>query len=451
MNPMFADAIDLPFVFLYGMGVLVPLMLFQVGVEAWILSYIWRGTFRDMTRFTFRANCWSLAAGIPTKLLNALLYGMLLPPEIPEFFARYPYVVGLGTFLYFLVTVLVERAYAIRWLHVELPPPTLWRGILVANLATYAVLAPLHYYATRPINDVREFARDAHWTKHAETQIAFTDAQTGHLKIKCLGELAAQTIVPTSVKDYLISSNAAVCLFRGEGGTLVLYQRNAGRSNLVWQTDERFSMNQVAFSPSAERVAFVSEKGSYLEVMDLPTGKRVRQQLRLETSDPVVAWSPEEEKLFISLGKENQFIVTLTPDMALKLEAFSSTSEQLLLVCFGRVGPSRWFSGDNWGQSYSSDVCGDLRAWALPGLGSSLRVQRNGAPRKAGFAMAVNPGLLHLSAIQFREVSFLEGCQEVVFEAGESVYLIDLEQKRLGTVANGERFILLTSRYRKHL
>ena len=199
MNPMFADAINFPLVFMYGMAVLVPLMLFEVGVEAWILRCLWRVPFCEMVRFTFRANCWSLVAGIPTKILNAGLYGTLLPRDIPEYFARYPFVVGVGTLIYFVVTVLVEFACAWRWRRVNealLTQRTLWFGILLANLATYAVLAPLHYYATRPMNDVREFTQDVRWSSHPDTRVVFADSIDGHLMIMRLGGSVVETIVP---------------------------------------------------------------------------------------------------------------------------------------------------------------------------------------------------------------------------------------------------------------
>jgi len=454
MKPMFADAIDFPLVFMYGMAVLVPLMLFQVGVEGLILRYIWRVSFHEMARFAFRANCWSLAAGIPTKILNAVVYGMLLPRDIPEFFARYPFAVGIGTLIYFIVTVLVEFRCATRWQRAnEIPftSRTLWKGILLANFTTYAVLAPLHYYATRPMNDVREFTQDARWSEHPDTKVVFTDSETGHLKITRVGRSTVETIVPVSVKDYLISSNATFCLFRTEGGELVLFQRGSGRSNLVWQTDERFSMNQVAFSPSAERVAFASEKENAIEVVDVQTAKRTRQQFQEGARDFNVAWSTEEARFYISHDGGSRFVANISPELSLTLNSLSGTNEPPLLACYGRVGSGRWFGGGDWGQTYTSDTCADLRAWAVPGLGSSLRIYRDGGTRERVFTMAVNPGLLHLSVIHFGDVAFFEGCKECMFAAGENVYLIDLERKRLGTVANGERFILLTPRYRKHL
>jgi hypothetical protein len=97
------------------------------------------------------------------------------------------------------------------------------------------------------------------------------------------------------------------------------------------------------------------------------------------------------------------------------------------------------------------DKCADLRAWAERGLGSSLRIYRDGDTEKPQFTIAVNPGLLHLASIGFGDVAFLEGCKECIFEAGEHVYLVDLERKKLGTVARGHGFIVFTPRYQKHL
>ena len=97
IQSILANAIDFGMVFANGVKVLVPLVLFQVGVEALVLRRIWRGSFEEMARFTFRANCWSLAAGIPTKILNAIFYDSWLPRDLPGYFARYPFAVGAGT------------------------------------------------------------------------------------------------------------------------------------------------------------------------------------------------------------------------------------------------------------------------------------------------------------------------------------------------------------------
>src|SRR5881397_1317815 len=103
--PLFADAIDFPIVIGYGIAILIPVFAFQFLVEGVILAKRWRVPFGTLANLVFRANAFSLLAGIPTKILNTVMYGVLLPwNNIPTFFARYPWAVALGTLFYFGVT-----------------------------------------------------------------------------------------------------------------------------------------------------------------------------------------------------------------------------------------------------------------------------------------------------------------------------------------------------------
>ena len=232
LKPFLADAIDFPLVALFGIAVLVPLMLFQVAVEGGILSHIWQIPFRQLIRPVFLANCWSLLAGIPIKILNAIIYSYLLPPDFAVYFARYPFVVSLGALNFFTITIFVEAFYLSRWLSRESNLQTrskIWVGVLVANIATYAVLAPLHYWATRPIQDVKEFTNDTGWAEQPATRIIYIDSETGHLKSCYSDGTKSTTLVPAEVKDYLVTSNLDLVLFHDQKGTRRLYRIGAGK------------------------------------------------------------------------------------------------------------------------------------------------------------------------------------------------------------------------------
>src|SRR5579871_2900177 len=141
MTPFFADGIDFPILLFWGAVVLVPLLAFEVFVEAYVLKKVWGLPWQDLCGLTFGANCFSLLAGIPTKILNSYLSWLLLPDDLPGFFARYPLVAALGSLNYFVITVLIEGGYAFGWLKREgltLSSKHVWRGMLLANLATYA-------------------------------------------------------------------------------------------------------------------------------------------------------------------------------------------------------------------------------------------------------------------------------------------------------------------------
>lgn len=473
IHPLLADGIDLPLFLGFGLAILVPLMLFEVGIEALVLSKVWRISYGELCRYALFANCWSLVAGIPTKILNGILYGtVLLPQDMPGFFAGYPFAVTIGTLIYFLVTVLVEGWYAFRWLRknqFELARREIWRGVILANLASYAVVAPLHYYLTKPTNDIKEFTRDARWSSHPATKIIFTDPANGWLKAVNIDGSAAETIMPVASKDYLVSADFNICVFRGQDGNLYLYRRDRGQTNLIWKTGKHFRMDQVAFSPSAERVAIVAGDGESIEVVDVKNGQRIHQPFVNSDSpayDLSLAWSKDEAKFYVTSGKEHSVATigtklllmtealnnTNTSEWYLAIEPINDTNGLSILTCYGRIGSHGWWSsGDDWGALFHDDECDGLNARSEPGLGSHLSIYRKDHNRSRVLTVAVNPGLLHLGSFDFEDVAFLEGGGECLFEASGYIYVVDINRKRIGTVTKGERFILLTPRYQKHL
>jgi hypothetical protein len=473
IHPLLADAIDIPLVLGLGLAVLVPLMLFEIGIEALILSKVWRLPYGNLCRYSFFANCWSLVAGIPTKILNAFLYGaILLPQDMPGFFARYPFAVTIGSLIFFLVTILVEGAYAFRWLRLNefaLVRREIWRGVILANIASYAVVAPLHYYFTKPTNEIREFTTDARWSSHPATKIIFIDAVNGHLKAVNIDGSAAETIMPVAARDYLVSADLNLCLFRGKDGNLYLYRKDRRQTNLIWKTNAHFRMDQMAFSPSAERVAIVTENGKNIEVVEVKTGRRIHGPFLGADSpsyDISLAWSREETKFYVTSGKKH-FVATIgtrlhlmtetlnntnTPEWNLAIETINDTNDLDILTCYGRIcNEGGWGGGDDWGALFNLDKCDGLSACSEWGLGSGLRIYHEDQNRSRDLTVVVNPGLLHLASFYFGDVAFLKGCGECLFQANNYIYLLDIDRKRVGTVTKGERFILLTPRYQKHL
>lgn len=214
-------------------------------------------------------------------------------------------------------------------------------------------------------------------------------------------------------------------------------------------------MNQVAFSPSGERVAFASEDGNSIELVNVAAGTRSNLALaeRFSFHGPSVAWSPREEQFYIGgFDGHLRLAVDIDANEALKFSGVEGTNAVAVLKCYGRTGDSRWWGGGDWGVSYSRDGCQDLTAMAWPGLDSSVRIFReDGDAKNRVLTVSVRPGLLHLAGFYFREVGFVEGCRECLFESKGYIYLLDILERRLGTLVKGERFIQLTPRYEKGL
>ena len=76
-------------------------------------------------------------------------------------------------------------------------------------------------------------------------------------------------------------------------------------------------MNQAAFSPSGDRVAYASEKDNSIDVVEVLTGKRIHLPLapKFSSNGPSLAWSPEETKFFVRGFNESlRLVVTIPPD-----------------------------------------------------------------------------------------------------------------------------------------
>ena len=125
---------------------------------------------------------------------------LFVADDLPGFFARYPSAVVVGTIIYFGATIGVEGAYAFRWLRrkeYKIAPGRIWKGIFLANLASYAVVAPLHYYLTRPLpQSIHEFTQNADWTSNPAVRLFFTDGTNDNLKSMQLGGSARRQSFP---------------------------------------------------------------------------------------------------------------------------------------------------------------------------------------------------------------------------------------------------------------
>jgi hypothetical protein len=331
----------------------------------------------------------------------------------------------------------------------------LWRGVLLANVASYAVVAPLNYFATRPSSHGQQFTNDTRWTAHPTSVMLFVDGKDNYLKSIRVDGSAIATVVAAPMADYLVSTNLDVCLFRGTNGNLYLYRRQRPDIDLVWNTKERFFMNQVAFSPSGNHVAFASDDAHAVQVLDVTTGRRSALPLVQQTNfyGPSVIWSVEEG--MFSVGAVNygaSLAITIAPNGNLSATNLSGTNVGAVYPCYGRLGSARSFGSDDWGVIYNDDHCGDLKATAWPGLDSSLRITRDDTKNSDPIlTVSVRPGLLHLAGFYFADLAFLDGCGECLFESNGYIYLLDIGAKRVGTLVSGGRFILLTPRYEKAL
>ena len=262
-TPGKADSINVEAVAVAGIVVLVPLLAFEVFVEAIVLAIGLKVRYRKVLLVALGANVASLVAGIPVKIFNSWMYDAILPRELPAYFGAYPWAVGLGTAIYFAVTVAVEFLVIAPWSRKRAAGIGLGRValvVLLANAATYAVLAPLHYFATRPLQDIREFTDHTHWAQTPPTTVYYIEPGSDHLCSIATDGQGRRAWVPDKVESYQFPPDRAWFLYRDASNRLCLLgatesRRTAGRPA------HPFPMLRVACDPDGKVVAYLDSHG----------------------------------------------------------------------------------------------------------------------------------------------------------------------------------------------
>jgi hypothetical protein len=438
-----ADGIDIGFVAVAGLVVLIPLMAFEVFVEAVVLAIGLKLPYRKVLLLSFWANFASLVAGIPVKIFNAWMYATILPHELAPYFREFPRAVFIGTSIYFVVTVLVELLVVVRWRRRHAAGISLLRtalAVLLANATTYSVLAPLHYFATRPINDIREFTDDSSWAQHPVTTLFYVDSKTGNLSSITTDGENRQVLVPDTVKDYQFRSDRGWFLYRSGSHDLCLL-REGGKPQVCWKTDQPFAMEQVACSPDGSIVAYLSLVGDLkpfeLVLNDVASGRVVKTGVntRVDNYEPEVAWSDSADVLFV-VEAANVQAYRVGKELSVTPVSIEPAVKKLLAV-YGR------FKDEG---RISHDVSGGKDAKTYRGLGSHLRVKTDDGNT---FFLADNPGILHLPSRGFGDLCFLGNGNELVFDDYHDIYLLDVAQRKVGWIAHGSKAVTLTTRYQR--
>ena len=317
--------------------------------------------------------------------------------------------------------------------------------VFVANLATYAVLAPAHYFAARPMHDIREFTDSSEWAMQPTTTIYYMDASSGHLCSVSSDGRDRKELVAEEVRDYQFMPDSGIILYRTTANTLSFSKIGSPSKTECWKTDQRFMMEQVAASPDGKYVAYLKRIGEYrpyrLVLYDTVSGRTIDTDITTseEAYDrPEIAWSTSPSILFLMHNKVEA--IHIGPDFSASIIDNDPTSTPFANV-YGRY----WFSSADWEASFPRDESGKTEVIAFSGLEGHIRVTRNGE----SFILADNPGLLKIGKRSFGNVCILGNGKELVFDDYSALYLMDMDRRIVGKIADGTKFIILSDRYQR--
>jgi hypothetical protein len=348
----------------------------------------------------------------------------------------------LGTSIYFAVTRLAEDFF-IKWWCERNSHTVAGRRVallvFVANLATYAVLAPTHFFAARPMHDIREFTDSSEWGLQPAATIYYVDGPSGHICSISSDGRDKKELIAEDIKDYQFMPDSGIFLYRTAANTLCLSKIGSATRTECWKTDQPYLMGQVAVSPDGMWVGYLKRIGEFkpyrLMLYDTASGRTIDTGITTseETYDPEIAWSTSPSIFFLKhMGKVEA--IHIGPDLSASIIADDPTNTPLANV-YGCFSDSH------------KDEDGTTKVLVRFGLESHIRVTRNGET----FILADNPGLLKLGKRWFSNVCILGNGREMVFDDRSALYLMDMDRRIVGKIAGGTKFIVLSDRYQRKI
>jgi hypothetical protein len=429
-----ADGIDLPILIAYGVGIFLPLLLFNATVEAPIMGRFLGIKFSELWLSWFKANVWSLLAGIPALVLNEALTGWFLPGELGRRYRAYPFFLVLFILVFFAATCLVEFLYArgiVRKTGVQVGRAAMVKGVLLANLVSYAVLGPVYFFIEYPRTDIREFTSGTPWVKEAALTVVAV-GPNGRLEAATADGQNHRVVVPHEVRDYVLSADLTRVLYRGAGDRFYLFK--GGTNQPVPELGFWCRAPEMDFSPAGKYAAFFNGATHKIRVFDFTSGQVRNVPTFANGYDCSLVWSSKEDTLYLKSGKDYWEIV-LAPAVAYR---HLTNSPGDFANHYGRVG-NAWFPD---GVRYTQHQDGALGLVVTFGWGGNQLVVYN----QRGTVLRLKDPTGQQGVEQ---AVFLEGSGEVLVGVGDFVYILDVLSKRIGPVMEGQAFIAVAKPFSK--
>lgn len=476
VSMVLADGINLPIVAVLGIATLGPLTLLVTAVEAFVFRYVLKVDFRRAFLPILIANILStLAGGVLLFSQDFIVQASGIRDSIPAFVRGYRWLAPCLILGYFLKSILVEGLYLNRprrRVRLEWPNKGVWRTVLLGNVASYLIVGPLFYYTTRPGFAGLETTFDASWASKPDEIVYFIDHDNHHVKRKQIGKPDVRTLIPESVWTFLVSDDESTFAYVGTDGKLYAYRASAQTPILVQEADYDCFLWAVSLSPDNRRIAYVDPPCGrsfggdknidyFLKVMDLET-REVANVGDVPAADwhTCVAWSARGDVIYalrvkrsydVGSGRKNSeertvYAFDANPPYGLHDSTSALPPMSDLVVNYGRLrgNPASVSYHGAYIQPPRHFHTGGYEVEVWPYLGSGMRIQGN----DVDLFLQNEYGLLNLSWPALQNAFYLPDTGEFLLEWWEQTYLLDLKNRRLGLVADGDGLVLRSPEYR---
>lgn len=457
-----ANGIEFPLVVFWGFVYFVPLTLLVALVEGVVFHRILKVGIGDVFNRLFWTNAISaLAGGIVYSFQDVVVELSGIVSSIPRFISGYRWVALLLITIYFAKSILIEGYVMTRSRfaqRIERPRPSLWRTVILANVASYCITGPLFYFVTRPSIGPVQAVDETKWTANPGLHAYYIDNKDHFIRRIKLDGTDSKVVVPHAVADFLVSHDETAFAFRGQDGFLYVQIHESEKPVCIWKTKEHFFMQSVSLSPDKSQIAVVEGDGFYVEKGEWhklrvyeTRGATLQTELSYESRvsfehRPFVSWSRDGKQIYITKDGDQVATIQTGPTCKIVSQASVKSCGVLPLVDnYVQWSTGHWGGGDDWGPLLDKDTFKNLSVSCYRGLGAQVRVTRDGAsilvlPYRYGF---LNFGFL----AGFEAPTFLPQCSEILLECWRQLYLLDVTNSRFGFLVDGYRYVLPTPRF----
>ncbi len=444
---LLADGIDFPILIGLGLMVFIPTTAFIVFGEALVISKYLKISYRSTLWFAFVINLASFLSGFAMLFVVSSIDYLLLHKDIYHFFNYFLLSSIIGYLLYFGTSVLVEYFVGLRKRKIFFPDKHargIFNAILYANLLSYGVLCPIHYYLTRPITEIRQVTKDVRWEMAPTVKIIYIDSKDHYLKQIDSDGRNQKVLIPYSIMDYSVSNDMDRYLYRGNDNSLYYFSTTQNKRVKIGDDKLKYSTWGVAISPSGRTIAylkFLTEQNNIrlLVLFDVIRNKTFQTDYFTNETDysPSIAWS-NQENVFYIFGNQGTKKITFSDSMQIKIE--KAKPEDFVKFV------SKWYSSENEEGNYLSvDEYNDLKVKTIPGLGNELVISQHD---KDIVHFTTTFGMLHIFGFgNLDNPSFIHEGKECIFEWGDSIYLMDIQSRKIGKITDGNRYILFLKKF----
>jgi hypothetical protein len=456
---LLADAINYPIAAAWGLAILGPLNLLVSLIESGVLRGVLGLPMRRTYLRVFLANAVSTLVGALISIFDVAVFELTgILESIPDFVQGYIWAALILIGIYLAKSVVVEglivgsKKFAAA---TGRKRASLFKGVMLGNVVSYCVVGPLYYFATRPTFGGAHVTTDTQWTANPDIPVYFIDPEDQFVKRIRANGSGKTTVVPYPVAAFSMSGDCTAFTYRGTDGNLYVYRAGDDTTIRVWTTTEPFTMQSVSLSPDQQRVAFATggalwNKRYSLSLFDLRTNITMAVAKNRDQAypfTPVVTWAKDGQRILVS--EDATTIAIFRDAVPWRLETTLEDelpAEGELAEGFVRSGLE--FRGVDWRVLWFGDTHGDYSVRCWRGLYGFMEAQHAGA---SIWRVEGGYGLLKLGLSSPASPTFLPKGVEILVEWWGQLYLLDIENRRLGLLTDGHGYVLPTSRFRPQL